>query len=184
MVRLHPACLRKSAPARRLVSGRHDGIRTVSFQQASLRQPVPDLVSISGASRNVAQAVGCKEGRGFARIRQPLTLSRPKHATRAGCPDERRRRPLAGGDWHGLCSMRFVSSGTSSRPTPSCGGWSTGTRVPTPHLSRGGRDVPTVAPRKKQRCEPLRMPGAVAQSRFPAFFAVMPIGGREDEHAA
>jgi len=112
MVRLHPACLRKSAPARRLVSGRHDGIRTVSFQQASLRQPVPDLVSISGASRNVAQAVGCKEGRGFARIRQPLTLSRPKHATRAGCPDERRRRPLAGGDWHGLCSMRFVSSGT------------------------------------------------------------------------
>jgi hypothetical protein len=161
MVRLHPVCPRKPALALRLVSGRHDGIRTtVSSTSVSLRQPLPDLVAISGGPRNVAQAVGCKEGRSFAQSRQPLTVSRPADRSRAGRADERLRAPRSKDRWHGLCSMG-CEWGPGLPVGPAASGASTTRRCQRFRRVDSAAGGSPELHRAKQGCRPLRVPGAV-----------------------
>lgn len=160
MVRSHPACLRKSAPTARLVSGRNDGIR-IHFPDAGI---APATSTGFGTHfRSLAQpCAGCRLQRG-ARLRKTPTAVDPV-TTRQRQPRRARGRtawsaPL-GRSLARLMQYRLrVWSGDRGwdlqvQATP----FDT-TAVAAAFLRRAG---PAELQCAKQGCRPLRVPGAVS----------------------
>ena len=156
MVRLHPACLRNRAPARRLVSGRNDGIRN-HFLHVGIA-PATSTGFGTHFRRRAQRCAGCRL-QGGARLRAKPTAV-DVVTTRQPGPRRARGRTALGTTVEGPLA-RVMQYGLRVVPGP---GAARASRTRSQRRCRvvlvAGGDTRFWLHRAQQKCGPLRVPGA------------------------